>query len=289
VHARSPPGGRTDAIHPEDRALRWSRVTLSYSAGLLSESVVETHLACGNYEDVALRTIVADDDALARRSIRDALEGAGITVVAEAAIGREAVELAIFYRPDVVVMDHTLPGIDGIEATRRLREHDPSIRVVILVEAHDEDLGLRALRAGAVGYLSKEIDPDALPRMLRGVRDGEAAISRRFAMTLVEHYRASSIAGEGLRPVRSSLTAREWEVLDLLTAGLSADQVADTLVLSTETIRSHMKRVYRKLDVHSRQDALREASRLRGLVVHATDPHDRPHHPQVERLAAPPA
>ena len=168
-------------------------------------------------------------------------------------------------------MDHMLPGIDGIEATRRLYEHDPSIRVVVLAEAHDDALGLRAVRAGAVGFLSKAIDLDALPRSLRGVRDGEAAISRRFAMTLIEHYRVSSVSGEGLRPVRSRLSPREWEVLDLLTTGLTADQIADSLVLSTETIRSHVKSVYRKLDVHSRQAALREASRLRSIALHASD------------------
>ena len=233
--------------------------------------VMKAHLGRDNHQDVALRTIVADDDAIARRSIRDTLRDAGITVLAEAVEGREAVELAIFHRPDVVVMDHMLPGIDGIEATRRLHEHNPSIRVVVLAEAHDDALGLRAVRAGAVGFLSKAIDLDALPRSLRGVRDGEAAISRRFAMTLIEHYRVSNVSGEGLRPVRSRLSPREWEVLDLLTTGLTADQIADSLVLSTETIRSHVKSVYRKLDVHSRQAALHEASRLRTIALHAGD------------------
>jgi NarL family two-component system response regulator LiaR len=171
-------------------------------------------------------------------------------------------------------MDHMMPGMDGIEATRRLHAHDPSIRVLVLTETDDEELGLRALRAGAVGCLSKEIDLDALPRVLRSARDGEAAISRQFAMTLIEHYRASSFGGEGLRPVRSCLTAREWEVLDLLTTGLTADQIADTFVLSTETIHSHIKNVYRKLDVHSRRDAVREASRLRGRAGPHADSRD---------------
>jgi NarL family two-component system response regulator LiaR len=168
-------------------------------------------------------------------------------------------------------MDHMMPGIDGIEATRRLHAYDPSIRVVVLGEAHDDALGLRAIQAGAVGFLSKEIDLDALPRVLRGVRDGEAAISRRFATTLIENYRVSNRSGTGLRPVRSRLTPREWEVLDLLTTGLTADQIAASLVLSTETIRSHVKSIYRKLDVHTRPDAIREASRLRSRIVHATD------------------
>jgi DNA-binding NarL/FixJ family response regulator len=216
--------------------------------------------------DGALRTVIADDDALARRVIRDTLLHAGITVVAEATTGREAVELAIYYRPDVVVMDHMMPGIDGIEATRRVYDHDASIRVVVLAEAHDDELGLRALRAGAVGFLSKEIDLNALPRMLRGARNGEGAISRQFAMSLVELYRTSSILGEGLRPVRSRLSPREWEVLDLLATGLTNEQITDTLVLSTETVRTHIKHLYRKLDVHSRQDAMLEAARLRGLA-----------------------
>jgi len=242
-----------------------------------------THLDHDNRADAVLRAIVADDDALARRSIRDALRGAGITVLAEAVVGREAVELALFHRPDVVVMDHMMPGIDGIdgiEATRRLHQHDPSIRVVVLAEAHDDAIGLRAVRAGAVGFLSKEIDLAALPRTLRGVCDGEAAISRRFAMTLIEHHRLSSDSGAGLRPVQSRLTPREWEVLDLLTSGLTADQIADSLVVATETVRSHVKRVYRKLDVHSRQDAVREASRLRVMR-----PRQRLHDAHTSRVS----
>ena len=90
-------------------------------------------------------------------------------------------------------------------------------------------------------------------------------------MTLIEHYRVSNVSGEGLRPVQYRLSPREWEVLDLLTTGLTADQIADSLVLSTETIRSHVKSVYRKLDVHSRQAALHEASRLRTIALHAGD------------------
>ena len=129
-----------------------------------------------NNEEAVLRTIVADDDPLVRRLIRDTLQRADVTVIAEASTGREAVELALFYRPDVVVMDYMMPEMDGIEATRRIYEHDPSIRVVLLTGAGDEELGLRGLRAGASGYLSKEVELEALPRALRGALDGEAAI-----------------------------------------------------------------------------------------------------------------
>ena len=177
-------------------------------------------------EETVLRTIVADDDPLVRRLIRDTLQRADVTVIAEASTGREAVELALFYRPDVVVMDYMMPEMDGIEATRRIFEHDPSIRVVLLTGAGDEELGLRGLRAGASGYLSKEVELEALPRALRGALDGEAAISRQLAMKLIERYRAAPTGGAGLRPVRSRLTDREWEVLDLLSTGATTDQIA---------------------------------------------------------------
>jgi len=219
----------------------------------------------GMDEEMALRTIVADDDPLVRRLIRDTLQRAEVTVIAEAATGREAVELALFYRPDVVVMDYMMPEMDGIEATRRIYESDPSIRVVMLTGAGDDELGLRGLRAGASGYLSKEVELEALPRALRGALDGEAAISRRLAMHLVERFRAAPSGGAGLRPVRSRLTDREWEVLDLLATGATTEEIAKNLVLSSETVRSHLKNLYKKLEVNSREEAVRAATRLRSV------------------------
>jgi two-component system, NarL family, response regulator LiaR len=212
-----------------------------------------------------LRTIVADDDPLVRRLIRDTLHGERVTVVAEASTGREAVELALFYHPDVVVMDFMMPELDGIEATRRIYEQDPGIRVVLLTGAGDDELGLRGLRAGAVGFLTKEMDLTSLARTLWGAFAGEAAISRRLAMRLVEHYRSAPTNGIGLRPVRSPLTDREWEVLDLLSRGATTDDIARELVLSTETVRSHVKNLYRKLGVRSREEAIAAASRMREL------------------------
>jgi DNA-binding NarL/FixJ family response regulator len=212
-----------------------------------------------------LRTLIADDDPLVRRLIRDTLQADNVTVIAEASHGREAVELALFYRPDVVVMDYMMPEMDGIEATRRIYEQDPSIRVILLTGARDETLGMRGLRAGAAGFLSKNMELTALPRALRGALEGEAAISRRLAMQLVQHYRAAPTGGMGLRPVRSKLTDREWEVLDLLSGGASTDDIARQLVLSSETVRSHLKNLYRKLEVRSREEAVEAAARMREL------------------------
>ena len=213
----------------------------------------------------SVRAIVADDDPLVRRLIRDTLQTDGVTVVADACNGREAVELALFYRPDVVVMDFLMPGLDGIEATRGIYERDPEIRIVLLTGAADDELGVRALRAGAVGYLSKDLELGVLPRALRAALAGQAAISRRLAMRIVKQLREAPAGGVGLRPVRSSLTDREWEVLDLLCAGSSTDDIARMLVLSAETVRSHLKNLYRKLEVSSRDEAIAAGVRLRDV------------------------
>jgi NarL family two-component system response regulator LiaR len=213
-----------------------------------------------------LRTLVTDDDPLVRRLIRDTLQRDNMTVIAEARTGREAVELALFYRPDVVVMDDVMPEMDGIEATRRIYEQDPSIRVILLTGGVDESLVLRGLRAGAAGFLTKDMELDSLPRTLRASCDGEAAISRKLAMQLVKHLRSVATDSAGLRPVRSKLTGREWEVLDLLSGGASTEDIAQTLVLSRETVRSHLKNLYRKLEVRSRQEVVAAAARMREPV-----------------------
>lgn len=213
---------------------------------------------------VSLRAIVADDDVALRRNIRDALNEGGATVIAEAASGREAVELALFYRPDVLLMKAALPELDGIEATRRIRQHDPEVRVILLSDDPDDhELGMDALRAGAMGFLPRQIGPETLPRVLQGAMTGEAAISRRLAMALVESHRRPMRVGAGLRPVRSELTDREWEVLDMLSSGARTEEIAQALVLSPETVRSHMKNLYRKLEVRSREQAIEAAHRLR--------------------------
>jgi DNA-binding NarL/FixJ family response regulator len=213
--------------------------------------------------DGPLRVIIADDDAFARRVIKGALQAAGLTVVAEAKHGREAVQLVVYYRPDVVVMDVVMPELDGILATRQILKARPDQLVVVLTGGEERELGLLALRAGAVGFLSKEADVDALPRALEGVRRGEAAISREMTRRLIDRYRATADGTTGQRPIKSPLTAREWEVIDLLTGDRSPQHVADTLVLSPETVRSHIKNIMRKLNVHSRADAVAAAERLR--------------------------
>jgi NarL family two-component system response regulator LiaR len=230
-----------------------------------TNSMMEQQDALGRMEPQTgrMRVIVADDDPLARRMIKDALQRANVIVVAEAHNGHEAVELCLHYEPDIVVMDVVMPEIDGIAATRRILKQVPDQAVVLLTSTDEEQMGLLGLRAGAIGFLSKDLDIDILPRALQRALDGEAVISRRLGMRLVEHLRTAPEGGIGMRPIKSPLTAREWEVIDLLDQGMTTDQIAESLVLSSETVRSHVKNILRKLDARSRGEAVAAAQRMR--------------------------
>jgi two-component system nitrate/nitrite response regulator NarL len=210
-----------------------------------------------------LRAIIADDDAFARRMIKDALRKDGFLVVAEARDGREAVEYCLHYRPHVILMDVVMPELDGISATRRIIREMPSQVVVLLTSADEDDMGIVGLRAGAVGFLTKDVDIEVLPKALRGAYEGEAVVSRQFGMRLVEHLRRAPDA-RGLRPIGGPLTPREWEVMELICARRTTDQIAESLVLTTETVRTHVKHILRKLGAGSREEAIAIADRLRG-------------------------
>ena len=215
-----------------------------------------------------LRAVIADDDPFARKLVKDVLERAGVIVIAEARDGRQAVELTLSHLPDVVVMDVVMPGFDGIVATRQIRRQLPDQLVIVLtgVRSENDELGLLALRAGAAGFLSKDLEIEALPRALEGLRQGQAAISRKLTLTLIARLRETPSGSSGMRPVKSPLTAREWEVIDLLKQSKTTNQIADELVLSPETIRSHVKNILRKLKVRSRREAVDMADEMRKVA-----------------------
>ena len=215
----------------------------------------------------AVRVLIVDQDPLVRRVVRDALAGSRVSVVAEGADGREAVDLAARYQPDVVLTDIILPEVDGPTAIRRIVSASPLVRVVVFTAAKDTQTGITALKAGASGYVTKDLDLSALPRIVTAVARGEAAVSRGFVSVLVDRLRTAPEGNVGLRPVRSPLTPREWEVLDLLCSGLSMEEVTDTLVLSPETVRSHLQRAMRKLGVHSRDAAMGAIRDLRASAA----------------------
>jgi DNA-binding NarL/FixJ family response regulator len=202
------------------------------------------------------RAVIADDDALARHTIKQVLRQAGIDVVAEATSGTEALELVRQHDPDLVVMDIVMPGLDGIAATRHIVRDRPERVVVLLASAESDELAIGGLRAGAAGYLRKDVDLEALPRAVLGALNGEAAISRALARRLIEQLRRLPEPGHGLRPVDGPLTTREWQVLDLVGEGKTTDEIASHFVVSPDTVRTHIKRIMRKLGVNTRQDAV---------------------------------
>jgi two-component system, NarL family, response regulator LiaR len=212
--------------------------------------------------------VIADSDPLARRVIRDALQdGAGFVIPGEASTGPEAVELSLHYRPELTLMEVSLPGMDGVTATRRILAEAPDVRILIFSLHDGEETQLEALHAGASGFLSKNVSVDVVSRVVQRVVDGEAAISRMITMRLIERLRLLPEGGTGMRPVRSPLTPREWEVLDLLCEGRDTKRIAEVLVLSEETIYTHTKNLLRKPDVHSRQEAVEVAQLLRRPIV----------------------
>ena len=211
----------------------------------------------------SLRIVIADDDPLVRRAIRHALQGRGHLILGEAADGREAVEMALYHRPDIVLMDVVMPGTDGIAAVRRIRAQDPQMCVVMLSTSEDVEIALEALRSGASGFLIKTLDLRQLPAILERTAAGEAALNPRLALRLIKALGSQSTPVAGSRPVHSQLTDREWEVIDLLDSDLTTTDIADRLVVSLATVRTHIRSVYRKLDVHNRDDLAAVMERLR--------------------------
>jgi NarL family two-component system response regulator LiaR len=214
-----------------------------------------------------VRVIVADDDPLVRRVLRDALERAGFVVMATTATGRETADAVGRHQPDLLVLDLVMPDGDGIDVIRWVRRTGDEIPIVVLTASNDDEAAILALRAGAMGYHSKDVALGDLPRALHAVIAGEAAISRSLGRMLIDRLRAMPNGQVGTRPVRSALSPREWEVLDLLCENNSTDEIATSLVLSIETVRSHIKSILRKLGVSSREEAVAMAHRLRTATL----------------------
>jgi DNA-binding NarL/FixJ family response regulator len=217
------------------------------------------------------RIILADPDALARRAIRDGFdEPHDFVVIAEAVDGVEAAELAAHYRPEFVLIEMMLPRLDGLAAMERILADTPGTHVVMLTAAQPAETGLSALRAGASGFLGKDAGVEGVVEALRAILRGEIATSPAMTRRLVAHLRTTPEFGIGMRPVKSALSSREWEVLDLLTVGRSTADIASELYLTVETVKSHVKHVLRKLGAHSRAEAVESATRLRWLVDEPT-------------------
>jgi DNA-binding NarL/FixJ family response regulator len=190
------------------------------------------------------------------------MEEEGLDVVGEAADGEEAVRLAATLRPDVVLMDVTMPVLDGVEATRQLHEHLPDIPVVILTMHADREVLARAIRAGAAGYLVKDCSTDEVVRTVRVAASGETALSPELAASMLAEAQRLEAPPDELEPI---ISKREEEVLQLVADGLSTSEVAAQLYISIKTVKNHLASIYEKLDSRDRTQAVLRAVRM-GII-----------------------
>jgi DNA-binding NarL/FixJ family response regulator len=203
-----------------------------------------------------IRVVMADDHAHIRALLRAALEDGGCEVCAEGACAEEAVRLAVEFEPDVVLLDIHMPG-NGIEAARQISERLPQTAVVMLTSSREDEDLFDALRAGASGYLLKGTDPAEIPDALRDVLAGKAAMPATLMARVLEEFRAPKKSVLRRSAAADKLSAREREIMELLSSGMTTDEVARKLFLSATTVRVHVSSVVKKLRVKDRESALR--------------------------------
>ena len=207
---------------------------------------------------MSTRVLIADDQALVRAGFHKLLESAGIDVVGEAGDGLEAIEKARRLRPNLILMDIRMPGVDGIEATRRLTSSGDEIRVLILTTFGLDDYVYEALRAGASGFMLKDAPPEELLAAIEVVARGDALITPAVTRSVIEEFvrRSPEPEREAEAPGLDELTARERDVLHLLARGLSNSEIAERLFVSDGTVKTHVAHVLAKLGLRDRVQAV---------------------------------
>jgi len=210
-----------------------------------------------------IRLIIADDHPIFRDGLRTLLASVdGIEIVGEAASGDEAVALALSQEPDVILMDLKMPGLNGIEATRRIMQANPQIKVLMVTMFEDDDSIFAAMRAGARGYLLKGARQDQALRAIQAVANGEAIFGPQIAEKIQSFF---SAARANPQPQAfPELTQREYEILNLLAQRLSNNEIAGRLVLSPKTVRNYISNIFHKLQVSNRGEAI-QVARTAGL------------------------
>ena len=205
------------------------------------------------------RILIVDDHPLTREALASLLGPHGLDVIGCASDGAEAIAEAGRLQPDLVLLDLSMPGLDGLTALPRLREAAPECEVVVLTASGTEENLLSAIRAGAAGYLLKTEPPERIAAFLDGVANGEAALSGSVARRLLDQVRLNNGRDAGVPDaIAATLSARELEVLLLLDDHLGTDEIAKRLYISEHTVRSHVKSLLRKLGVSSRREALEQ-------------------------------
>lgn len=213
---------------------------------------------------MSIRLLLVDDQTLFRQGLGTLLAAQpDIDVVGEAANGEEALQLAASLQPNVVLMDLRMPILDGVEATRRLHAMQPDCHVIVLTTFDEDEHVFEGLRAGAVGYLLKDTSTDHLLEAIRAAARGQSFLEPEVAAKVVAEFtRLSSQPIPRVQPLAEPLTERELEILRLLKTELSTREMAEHMVVSVNTIKTQLKSIYDKLDVHSREEALDKARAL---------------------------
>ena len=205
-----------------------------------------------------LRVMLVDDHALVRSAVRQAITASDVELVGEAATAAEALALAPVLKPDILLLDIDLPGMNGVQLVQELAPRLPMTKIVMLTVSSSERDLIEAVGRGAAGYLTKDLSPEALLRTLRGTQRGELAMSRRFAARALRHF--VDVARRG-RPAVSpegdllSLSPRENDVLAMLADGLTDREIANALTISPRTVETHVSNILHKLSVRNRADA----------------------------------
>jgi DNA-binding NarL/FixJ family response regulator len=209
-----------------------------------------------------VKVLIVDDHAIMRDGIR-ALLGIhdDLEIVGEASEGREAVDKAQELRPDVIIMDIAMPGMDGLEATRRITKKNPRVKVLVLTQHGNKEYVLSTIKAGAVGFVPKRALGSELVSAIRAVYAGDTFLYPSAATALVEEYRQKAETGEPY----DQLTAREREILKLVAEGHSSREIAEMLFISLKTVLGHRSKIMEKLDLHNRAELVKYAVR-KGLV-----------------------
>ena len=208
------------------------------------------------------RLLLADDHRMLRDSLRRSLEESGFDVVGEAADGAEAVRLAQQLQPDVVLMDVSMPALDGVEATRQITRVVPSSQVVMLTMHADGDVMAKAIQAGAIGYLVKDCSMDEVVAAVHVAASGESVLSPGLATSMLADVKRTQRGAGADTPI---ISAREEEVLQLVADGLSLPEVAAALFISVKTVKNHLASIYAKLDARDRTQAVLRAVRM-GII-----------------------
>ncbi|MBV9096923.1 MAG: response regulator transcription factor [Frankiaceae bacterium] len=209
----------------------------------------------------AARVLIADDHPPTRAGVRWALEHeGGFEVCAELANATDAVDAAVELRPDIALLDIHMPG-GGINAAAEIAAAAPDTAIVMLTVSRDDEDLFAALRAGARGYLLKDIDPARLPMALQGVLSGEAALPRGLVAHLIDEFRSRDSLSGRRAGLFATLTEREWEVLTLMQEGLPTTEMAARMFVTPVTVRTHVSAILRKLQVSDRAAAVRLANR----------------------------